>query len=176
MQALADVQCVRSADFGKNDAIYTCRSHLGNVLKPGDIAYGFDLIHANFNEADLGGVSDDRVPDVVLVRKGYRVSKRAGKRQWKLKQLEMKPPEGYVPSAAEESSKAFDFEMFMRDLEEDPDMRAQVSRGPLLPLPPRRPAAGGSVLTSYRNQLCHLSGEHRSSSDLLLPLCMPSSF
>ena len=38
--ALADVQCARSSDFGKNDEIHCTRTHLGNVLKAGDIAWG----------------------------------------------------------------------------------------------------------------------------------------
>lgn len=124
--ALADIQCARSVDFGKTDAIYTCRSHLGNVLKTGDIAFGFDLCHANFNDADMAEVSDERIPDVLLVRKGYRVGKRAGKRKWKLKKLNMTAVEGAEPTRVEEEQTANDFEMFMQDLEEDPEMRSQV--------------------------------------------------
>ena len=71
-------------------------------------------MHGNFNESDLEGVREDRIPDVILVRKGYRVSKRAAKRQWKLKQLEKTDNPDYEPTKAEEESKAFDFEMFMR--------------------------------------------------------------
>jgi hypothetical protein len=38
---------VRSADFGKNDKTYFTRTHLGNLLQPGDIALGYDVTSAN---------------------------------------------------------------------------------------------------------------------------------
>ena len=126
--ALADVQCARTSDLGKNDTTCVTRSHLGNILKAGDIAWGFDILHGNYNEHDTAHVSDERIPDVILVRKGYRVSKRASKRQWKLKQLKMEAAEDAAPlTKAELESKAFDFESFMQDLEEDPEMRARVN-------------------------------------------------
>ena len=75
--ALADVQCARSVDFGKTDEMYTCRCHLGNVLKPGDLAMGFDLVHAVFNETDTAEVRADLIPDVVLVRASHRQHNRS---------------------------------------------------------------------------------------------------
>ena len=140
--ALAEVQCARTSDFGKNDEIYHCRSHLGNVIKAGDIAWGFDLLHANFNDSELEGVRPERIPDVVLVRKGYRVSKRASKRRWKLRHLNMEVAEDNTPGV-EAERKAQDFEVFMQELEEDTDLRSQMR---LYKGAPRDPTATHSAL------------------------------
>lgn len=52
--ALADVQCARSSDFGKNDEIHSTRTHLGNVLKAGDVAWGcVTSIHAQTDQANM---------------------------------------------------------------------------------------------------------------------------
>ena len=51
-------------------------------------------------------MSDERIPDVLLVRKGYRVGKRAGKRKWKLKKLNMTAVEGAEPTRVEEEQTA----------------------------------------------------------------------
>jgi hypothetical protein len=49
--ALADVQCARSSDFGKNDEIHSTRTHLGNVLKAGDVAWGCVTMHTCANRS-----------------------------------------------------------------------------------------------------------------------------
>ena len=56
--------------------------------------------------------------DVVLVSKGYRVSKRASKRRWKLRHLNMEVAEDNTPGV-EAERKAQDFEVFMQELEEE---------------------------------------------------------
>jgi nonsense-mediated mRNA decay protein 3 len=38
--ALADVQVARTSDFGRNDTVFFARSHLGNILNPGDYVLG----------------------------------------------------------------------------------------------------------------------------------------
>ena len=38
--ALAEVECARADDFS---VLYQTRTHLGNVLKPGDLCYGCPL-------------------------------------------------------------------------------------------------------------------------------------
>ena len=86
-----------------------------------------------FNESDLEDVRQERIPDVVrtdgrsfhshprrtfssvadrtffvqvLVRKGYRVGKRASKRRWKLKHLDMEAEEVNGQKKGEADTKA----------------------------------------------------------------------
>jgi len=63
-----EVEVARLADFGQNDDRLCVRSHLGNVLFPGDTAMGYDLrtININIDEAELGSAPP---LDVYLVRK-----------------------------------------------------------------------------------------------------------
>ncbi|KAL3922172.1 MAG: hypothetical protein SGILL_002345 [Bacillariaceae sp.] len=42
--ALADVQLARESDLGNNDEVLSCVTHLGNLLQPGDVVWGYDLI------------------------------------------------------------------------------------------------------------------------------------
>jgi len=50
---LSDVYLARDSDFGKNDQQFIAKTHLGNVLKVGDMVLGYDLVNANFNDSDL---------------------------------------------------------------------------------------------------------------------------
>ena len=44
-------------------------------------------------------MAEARLPEVVLVRKKYRVSKRAGRRKWKLKSMEVEEPDARMEAA-----------------------------------------------------------------------------
>jgi nonsense-mediated mRNA decay protein 3 len=71
----ADVEVVRETDLGTNDTSFRCVTHLGNILKVGDIVLGYDLqssvlpndVLENFSQFFY---STFELPDVVLVRKG----------------------------------------------------------------------------------------------------------
>jgi nonsense-mediated mRNA decay protein 3 len=65
---LADVQVARESDFGANNEMCTCVSHLGHLLQPGDVVLGYDLT-ASSGEFDERLGSNYVVPDVVLVQK-----------------------------------------------------------------------------------------------------------
>jgi nonsense-mediated mRNA decay protein 3 len=62
---LAEVTVARASDLGVNDTQYTVYSHLGQHLKAGDSALGFDMTSYNGTTS----VKCDTVPDVVLVKK-----------------------------------------------------------------------------------------------------------
>ena len=51
--AMAEVECCREADLGVNDNIFFTRTHLGNIIHPGDTVLGYDLANSNFNNDDL---------------------------------------------------------------------------------------------------------------------------
>ena len=124
---LADVTVARSCDFGKNSQTFLVRSHLGYIVKPGDIVKGYDLSTSNFNNHEFSEYYDgsrNELPDIVLVRKSYDHLRKNGKRQWKLKQLamdidEMEPIRG--------GASEYDVERFMQELEENPDLRASIN-------------------------------------------------
>lgn len=131
---LADVQVARVADFGRNDTMFSVRTHLGHLLKPGDYALGYDLFGANLNSSDLDSYRDLSVPEVILVRKSYeeKRKKRRGKaRAWKLKELPMEVEAvggGLRGKAAGDLEREeMEKERFLDEVEEDPDLRARIA-------------------------------------------------
>jgi len=71
---LADFEVVRESDFGNNDAVFHCVSHLGHLVQVGDTVLGYDL-QASIDAVDILENmsqyfhSNFTLPDVVLVRK-----------------------------------------------------------------------------------------------------------
>lgn len=85
---LADMFVCRSNEVGQTDAhLYSTRTHLGRLLKPGDLVLGFDLLNTNVNNSTFDEMSEDKRPDCILVRKVYDRELRNRKRNWKLKRL-----------------------------------------------------------------------------------------
>ena len=70
---LAECVIARERDFGVTDTQFTCITHLGPLLQPGDTVLGYDLTNTNFNLSEETLRSYDYVaknlPDVILVRK-----------------------------------------------------------------------------------------------------------
>lgn len=73
-----DVEIIRAVDFGNNDDSVIVRSHLGNVLHPGDFALGFDLrsLNVGIDEDAPGGAA---LLEVYLVKR--KREKDRGKRR-----------------------------------------------------------------------------------------------
>ena len=137
------VELVKVSDFGLNDTKYTCTTHLGHLLKSGDHVLGFDLDAVNTNPADTQGIHDNKMPNIVLVRKYYpktyaQLAKHG--RGWKLKVLNVedevidygindkkmkkKQLKKDLQNAAQ---RAADLEAVMQDLQEDPEMRSKIN-------------------------------------------------
>ena len=153
---LADAQIALSGAFkssGNNDdddpmmdyelasstnQIFHTRTHLGAILQPGDAVMGYHLTNANFNSDDFAQLHSDRIPDIVLVRKGYPNRRKKNKpRNWKLRSIAKEAGEegetsgarGIVGRMGGRDSKKIDqdYELFLRDLEEDLEMRGAVN-------------------------------------------------
>lgn len=131
--AIALIEVAREEDLGVNDKRFLVKSHLGFVLKPGDTCLGYDMSTLVFNDKDAKNLKST-MPDIVLVRKSYPKWRKLSKeRNWKLKSLVQNGPEeaGFgiaaKPSEKEDPNYERDREMFMRDLEEDADMRARIN-------------------------------------------------
>lgn len=139
---LADVQVTPVT--GGNDEIFHTRTHLGSVLKPGDTVIGYYLATANFNDPNWESLDASRVPEVVLVRKTFpqrrKKANSAKKRKWKLRSIAKEVGDENIGLGRERAPEAkknarggteqaraeADYEMFLRDLEEDAEMRANV--------------------------------------------------
>ncbi|GAX25404.1 hypothetical protein FisN_5Lh504 [Fistulifera solaris] len=73
--ALADVTVARESDFGVNDEMFACVTHLGHWIAAGDVVLGYDLVNSvgtddwEMQEQLHGGFT---LPDVVLVKKAPR--------------------------------------------------------------------------------------------------------
>lgn len=125
---LADAQVARMSDFGKNDTIFSIRTHLGHLLNPGDYALGYDLYSANNNDMELDKYKGLVIPETILIKKSYeekRLRKRGKPRSWKLKSLDMEVDDSKGRTDQEKMNK--EYEEFLRDLEENPELRFNIS-------------------------------------------------
>ncbi|TFK25293.1 RNA binding protein [Coprinopsis marcescibilis] len=126
--------------IGGATMIYHTRTHLGAILQPGDAVMGYHLTSANFNSDDFAQLRGDRIPDVILVKKAYpnRRKKSNNKaRKWKLRSIAKEAGEegetsgarGAIGRMGGRDTKKVDedYEIFLRDLEEDPELRATVN-------------------------------------------------
>ncbi|WVO18453.1 hypothetical protein L204_106170 [Cryptococcus depauperatus] len=143
---LADCQVTRSSggtgtvddDGMGDDGIYHTRTHLGGILQPGDTVLGYHLTHANFNHDAFESLESARIPDVILIKKTYPNRRKKSKpRHWKLRSIAKEAEdiaEGTVGRGAlgrkggvDQRNVERDYELFLRDLEEDREMRAAVN-------------------------------------------------
>lgn len=122
--ALAEVTVARVRDLGSNDTQFTTRTHLGNILQAGDNVWGFDIQSGNINDEHANRLNLSDLPDVILVKKSYSDKRKHRRRKWKLKNI-TKPAEGNKKKEIEQAEQ--DYEHFLRDLEEDPDLRSTVN-------------------------------------------------
>ncbi|KAL5183171.1 60S ribosomal export protein NMD3 [Glycine soja] len=123
---LADAQVARISDFGKNDTIFNIKTHLGHLLNPGDYALGYDLCGANSNDMELDKYNG-HIPEAILIKKSYeeKHQKKRGKpRSWKLKSLEMEVDD---KGRVDQDKMVSEYEQFIQDLEENPEMRFNIS-------------------------------------------------
>lgn len=143
---LADAQVTRSSSTGNNtdddgmgdDGIYHTRTHLGGILQPGDTVLGYHLTNANFNSDSFEALESGRIPDVILVKKTYPNRRKKSKpRHWKLRSIAKEAEDvqdGTVGRGAlgrrggvDQKNVERDYELFLRDLEEDKEMRAVIN-------------------------------------------------
>lgn len=124
--ALAKVTCVKSSDMETGGEHQECLSHLGNILRPGDTVLGYDTTHANLQEY-VKTLKSRAFPEVILVRKTYPNRKnRSRQRNWRLKSMR-KEVEEKTMKKSEVQAAAEDYEQFMQDIEEDPELRSTIN-------------------------------------------------
>lgn len=126
---LADVTLAKDSDMGHNDKTYNVRTHLGGVLHPGDTALGYHLVGTNFNNEqfeELESKYPDHIPEVILVKKHYPRKKKNKNRNWKLKRLTKEEGDAEAKKGDTDRMER-DFEMFLRDVEEDSELRSALA-------------------------------------------------
>lgn len=129
---LAEATVARASDLGVNDTTYFVRTHLGAVLHAGDSVMGYHLTGTNFNNPQFEALEENstyasQIPDVVLVKKHYPRKKKSGKnRNWRLKRMNKDEGE-MLPRKQDQERMERDFEMFLRDVEEDTELRSTVA-------------------------------------------------
>ncbi|KAJ5558427.1 hypothetical protein N7461_002399 [Penicillium sp. DV-2018c] len=134
---LSEATVARAADLGSNDTTYFTRTHLGGILHVGDSVLGYHLTGTQFNNPHFDDIENSHqygstIPDVVLIKKHYVRSKKS-KRNWRLKRMareheeEATNPNANVPTNKRQEQELArmeaDYEMFLRDVEEDQELR-----------------------------------------------------
>lgn len=120
---LAEATVSPASDMGTT---YYIRTHLGGILHPGDSVMGYHLTGSNYNSPQFEALQQSRqygstIPDVVLVKKHYPRKRKAKGRSWRLKRMGAQQGEG---RKGEQDKIERDYEMFLRDVEEDTEFRA----------------------------------------------------
>ncbi|KAH9815572.1 NMD3 family-domain-containing protein [Melampsora americana] len=142
---LADAQVSPVSSSMADDAIFHTRTHLGGILKPGHTVLGYHLANSNFNDTNFELMKQDRIPEVILVRKTYPNRRKKNKtRNWKLRSIAKEAqdaPEDHAGlgrtkveasnkkgarGMADQAKVEAEYELFLRDLEEDPELRQNV--------------------------------------------------
>jgi nonsense-mediated mRNA decay protein 3 len=120
------VQCILNNQVKDGNAdILSIRTHLGEKIRPGDIYYGYDLTALIMNH-DLENIcAVSKIPDYVLVKKKFK-RKNNKKRIWKLRHL-TKPEDPLVFRRKNEDEKEKQYEEFLRDIEENKEMRKNIN-------------------------------------------------
>ena len=129
--ALADVTVARKSDFGSNDRQVVTVTHLGHLLKPGDHVWGYAVAASVELTGEISLSEAAKLPEVLLVKKSYterRGTKAQRRRLWKLRTLEKERDAGVQRGRnMDTASYEQEYESFMQELEEDPDMRSQIN-------------------------------------------------
>ena len=128
---LAEATIARSSDLGVNDVTYFTRTHLGSILHPGDQVMGYHITGTNFNNPNFEALEESStysssIPDVMLVKKFYPRKKKNKSRNWRLKRMDREESE-MLPRKQDQERVERDFEMFLRDVEEDAELRSTLA-------------------------------------------------
>jgi nonsense-mediated mRNA decay protein 3 len=120
---LVDLTLARCRDLGVNDEQCTVRSHLGNIVDAGDNCWAFDIATSNTNDEHFNKLDLRALPDAIVVKKSFSDRRRGRHRKWKLKEVVELPDE---MTEKETERHETDKERFLRDVEEDPELRANI--------------------------------------------------
>ena len=127
--SMGEVTVARDDELGVNDNQYTCKTHLGHLMKAGDVVMGYDLTRATWaQERGADKLCRGAIPDVILVRKDYTEG-RKGDRAWALKNIDVDQEEdvGNGKATFAEKAREQDYEAFLQEVEGDKEWRGQIN-------------------------------------------------
>lgn len=130
---LATLTLAREDDLGVNDKQFEENSHVGYLMKAGDVCLGYDLTETQLVDDDAEEMrTAGKLPDVVVIRKLYGgvASNEAKKRIWRLQRLDVEVADDLKSAKAaknKEEADDMDEEDFMREVEADKEMRSQMN-------------------------------------------------
>lgn len=133
---LASLTLVREDDLGVNECQFEERSHVGYLMKSGDVCVGYDLKETQFVDDEAESMrSGGKLPDVVIIRKLYGGAASgekdvSRKRNWQLQRLDVVADESLKNARnakKDEEADDMDEEDFMREVEADREMRLQMN-------------------------------------------------
>ncbi|KAI9148152.1 60S ribosomal export protein NMD3 [Paramyrothecium foliicola] len=125
---LAEATIAPASNLG---VTYFARTHLGGLLHAGDSVLGYMLTGTNFNNDEFNEIEQSNtygstIPDVILVKKHYPNRRKNRRRNWRLKRMNKDEGE-LLPKAADQERMDKEYEMFLRDVEEDEELRAALA-------------------------------------------------
>ncbi|KAI5291676.1 hypothetical protein KEM54_001870 [Ascosphaera aggregata] len=132
---LAEATVSPASSFGEDDQIFYVRTHLGGILHAGDTVLGYHLSRSNYNDPNFEALENSQyastIPDAVLVKKSYPRKRKSRNRNWKLKrmarEMEDEGPSSNNRRADRTGHVEDDFELFLRDVEEDAELRSTLA-------------------------------------------------
>mmetsp|Transcript_6591 Transcript_6591/g.7398 ORF Transcript_6591/g.7398 Transcript_6591/m.7398 type:complete len:599 (-) Transcript_6591:75-1871(-) len=132
---LALLTIAKEDDLGVNDINFEEKSHVGYLMKSGDIAVGYDLTDVQFVDDDAEQArSEGKLPDVVALRKLYggvatNEDDATKQRMFKLQRLEADKVEAEKSRRAKRDKEDDDMdeEDFLREVEADKEMRINMN-------------------------------------------------
>jgi nonsense-mediated mRNA decay protein 3 len=89
------------------------------------------LTGTNFNNSQFDALEESnsyssQIPDVMLVKKFYARKKKSKNRNWRLKRM-TKDEGDLLPKKSDQEKMDRDYEMFLRDVEEDIELRQTMA-------------------------------------------------
>ena len=135
---LAELTLAKEDDLGVNDMQCAERSHVGYLMKAGDVCAGYDLEQAQIVDDDAEALREQgKLPRVVILRKLYGRVATSGDnasktRMWQLKRLNVAVAEAEVSLKARSTKNQaeaddMDEEDFLQEVEADRDMRQNMN-------------------------------------------------
>lgn len=132
---MAHVTVAREADLGTNDNQDEANSHIGYLLKSGDVCVGYDLKEVQLVNDEAESVrGTDKLPNTILLRKLYggvatEDANAAKQRVFRMERLDVVAAEPETDKRAKKDMEMEDLdeEDFLREVEADKEMRNKMN-------------------------------------------------
>jgi nonsense-mediated mRNA decay protein 3 len=131
---LASLTLAREDDLGVNDRQIEERTHVGYLMRSGDVCLGYDLKETQFVNDEAEEMRENgKLPDVIVIRKLYGGAATGDEvaakiRIWRLQRMDVDVAEEQTKRAKNTADQdAIDEEEFMQEIEADREMRLNMN-------------------------------------------------